>query len=157
MARCLPVHNGGSDPGASYFWWVSSSVLYSRGHRWSASKSLLSSDSASAAQIDQFLKHSVSRIDWFATLPFQWASTKPVKKLNNVVYPGFWNNLAASVTFTKAFGKPMKRAPIPGVRKEGAVNNVANCQFVGLEGLTALDQRTHLEVVFFYIWMICTA
>ena len=63
----------------------------------------------------------------------------------------FRNNFAAFVTFKKAFGTPVEGAPIPGVQKARAVDNVTNYQFVSLESLAAPYQRTHLELVFFYV------
>ena len=74
-----------------------------------------------------------------------------MKKPDSMVYLGFRNNLAAFVTWKKAFGTPMKGAPVPGVQKTRAVDNVANNQFVGLESLATPYQRTHLELVFFYL------
>ena len=72
------------------------------------------------------------------------------KKLDSVVFLRFQNNLAAFVTFKKAFGTPVKGAPVPGIPKTRAVNNVANNEFFGLESLTTPQQRTHLKLVCFY-------
>ena len=74
-----------------------------------------------------------------------------MKKPNSVVHLRFWNNLAAFVTFKKAFGTPVKGAPVPGVQKARAFDDMTNYQFVSLESLAAPYQRTHLELVFFYV------
>ena len=50
----------------------------------------------------------------------------------------------------------MGRAPIPGIRKARAVENVTNCRVVGFEGLAAPDHRAHLELAVVYVCVIGT-
>ena len=85
-------------------------------------------------------------------MPFQRTSTtKPIEEPDSVMQLRFRNNLAAFVTFKKAFGTPVEGTPIPGVQEARAVDNVTDYQFVGLESLTTPYQRTHLKLVFFYV------